>query len=84
MLNAEQIKAMQREMSLPIVATERAKVEESIRLAISMQQTYACHFSHLSEATIQSLAKDGILVEHQTGCDSGKSYITSWYRITWP
>ena len=83
-MNAEQIKAMQREIALPIVTTERAKVEESIRLAISMKRNYASHFSHLSAATIQSLAKDGIMVEHQVGRDSGKSYVTSWYRITWP
>ena len=84
MLNAEQIKAMQQKMSLPIVSTERAKVEESIRLAINMKRNYVSHFSHLSAATIQSLAKDGIMVEHRVGRDSGKSYITSWYRITWP
>lgn len=83
-MNAEQIKATQRNLSFPIVATERAKVEESIRLAISMQRNYASHFSHLSEATIQSLAKDGIMVEQRNEQDSGKSYVTSWYRITWP
>jgi len=75
---------MQRQMSEDNVKRERTKVEESIRLATNVQRNYAIHFSHLSEATIQSLAKDGIMVELQNEQDSGKSYITSWYRIMWP
>lgn len=82
-MNAKQAKALTMHHSAAIISTERAKVDSSIESAASNGKTRALIFSRLSDATISALREDGYHVEYQSDPDSGKSYISGHYVISW-
>lgn len=82
-MNARQAKALTMHHSASIVSTERAKVDADIESAAKDGETRAMYFSNLSDATITALRGDGYHVEHKSEIDSGRSYVTGHYIISW-